>query len=71
MMVRWQLHNVHVVYGQLRFRSYFGRDQALLSMRRGERCSIQCTDERLREGATVAVPEGGVGRATAPLAAYR
>ncbi|CAL1144715.1 unnamed protein product [Cladocopium goreaui] len=33
-------------------------DKALLSMRRGERCSIQCTDERLREGATVAVPEG-------------
>lgn len=27
-------------------------------MRRGERCSIQCSDVRFRQGATIPLPEG-------------
>ena len=40
--------------------------KALLSMRRGERCSIECSDARFRQGATIPLPEGrqvgGAGR---------
>jgi len=37
-------------------------DKALLSMRRGERCSIQCSDVRFRQGATIPLPEGSRGK---------